>query len=259
MASPGPKISIVTVVYNGVASLESTIQSIINLDYPNVEYIVIDGGSTDGTLEILKKYSHRITYQESGPDKGIYDAMNKGIDKATGRWTIFINSADRVASPGAFSNIDWSMEADIIYGNAIKEYPHFTMMFPVLPLDKSWKDMPFCHNASFTRTDLLKSRKFDTKYKLSADFDFVYHAFLDGKKFVQVPTVVTLFDYKQGASLNHGLRSIRERRDSVLQRNASVAKSLYFYALIARYKVAEATKKLVGKKVTAWLTRLLRT
>lgn len=89
-----PKVSVVTICYNSVQFIEKTIQSVLSQTYPNIEYIVIDGGSTDGTKEIIEKYSSRISYWCSEKDRGIYDAMNKGIRKATGEWINFMNSGD---------------------------------------------------------------------------------------------------------------------------------------------------------------------
>ena len=86
-----PKITVVTVVYNGILTLDATIKSVISQTYSNLEYIVVDGGSTDGTLELLKKYNSQISIIISEKDDGLYDAMNKGIALSTGEWICFMN------------------------------------------------------------------------------------------------------------------------------------------------------------------------
>lgn len=104
-----PLISVITVVYNGEQYLEQTIQSVINQAYDNVEYIIVDGGSTDSTLEIVQKYHDVIDYWVSAPDKGIYDAMNKGTTLASGRYTLHINADDLLFQPNSL---------DLAYGDA---------------------------------------------------------------------------------------------------------------------------------------------
>ena len=99
------KISIITVVYNDVEHIEETIKSVISQDYQNIEYLVIDGNSTDGTLEICKKYSESISRIVSESDTGIYNAMNKGVKLASGEWLFFLNSGDVFYDEKVISNI----------------------------------------------------------------------------------------------------------------------------------------------------------
>ena len=117
------KISVVTVCFNSVSTLERTMLSVLNQTYPNIEYIIIDGGSTDGTVDIIKKYVDKLAYWVSEPDKGVYDAMNKGVLLATGDYTIFMNSGDRFYNNDVlakFSCVEF-MDADLIYGPVYTE------------------------------------------------------------------------------------------------------------------------------------------
>lgn len=100
-----PFITIITVVFNNVGLLEQTIQSIINIDSNHLEYIIIDGGSTDGTVDLIRKYEDQIDYWISEPDEGLYDAMNKGIATAIGDWLLFINSDDCIVNPKALDDV----------------------------------------------------------------------------------------------------------------------------------------------------------
>lgn len=114
-------ISIVTVSYNAAATIEQTILSVINQTYRNIEYIIIDGGSTDGTVEIIKKYANKLAYWVSEPDKGIYDAMNKGIQKAKGEWINFMNAGDILYNSDVLAQVlgtEIPLKTSFIYSNA---------------------------------------------------------------------------------------------------------------------------------------------
>ena len=113
------KVSIITVVFNGIRTIEQTIKSVLNQSYKNIEYIIIDGGSTDGTLDIIRKYENYLSYIISEPDHGIYDAMNKGIQKSTGDIVGIINSDDwyEVNTVSQVVERFESFAVDLVYGD----------------------------------------------------------------------------------------------------------------------------------------------
>lgn len=170
------KISVITVVYNAVQTIENTILSVLHQTYPNIEYIVIDGASTDGTVDVIKKYSDRLTWF-SEPDKGLYDAMNKGIQKATGDWINFLNSGDEFFSKSTLSDIfeTCHLDGDILYGDIVAKYGHNKYRnVSTKPLEYFCKGMPFCHQSAFVKAHILKNRNFDLSYRVFADYDMFY-------------------------------------------------------------------------------------
>ena len=183
-------ITVVTVVYNGEKFLEETILSVINQTYDNVEYIIIDGGSSDGTLDIIKKYEHAIDYWVSEKDKGIYDAMNKGISLATGEWINFMNGGDSFYSltvlHDVFSNNSYP-DATILYGNHQVIYPSGRTRFAKSGLvENMWKGSQFCHQASFIKVSYHKNNIYNIYTKIVGDFEFFYKAWKNGRKFKYV-------------------------------------------------------------------------
>ena len=196
-----PKISVVTVVYNSAALIENTVKSIINQSYSHIEYIVVDGGSTDGTIDILNRYKKNISTLISEPDHGIYDAMNKGISLATGDFVVFINSGDKFSSPDIlekiFSNPD-AAQADVIYGdtditdsegNIIHSRRHRP------PESLNWKSfkrgMLVCHQSFIARRNLIDS--YDLTYRYAADFDWCIRILKKSKSVHNSRQVISLF------------------------------------------------------------------
>ena len=171
-----PLISIITVVFNGERYLEDTILSVINQTYDNVEYIVIDGGSTDSTLDVIKKYEDGIDYWVSEKDTGIYDAMNKGIDLVTGDWVNFVNSSDTLNRNGYAAISDYLVKCShkcdaIAFGYSIGNIKGRLLKSGFRPsLNKKWK-MPSSHNAIVYKSNALREYKFDLSFKYAADFD----------------------------------------------------------------------------------------
>lgn len=173
------KITIITVCYNSVLDIEKTIASVIKQKYKNIEYIIIDGGSTDGTLSIIKAYENKINnlIYISEPDNGIYDAMNKGIELSTGEYLYFLNAGDELIE-GAINKIikNLNEKYDIAYGNIIKinsdikekveysKYYHYKLLI----------GRTICHQAMFIKKTVFKKiGKFDLKFKLASDYEFI--------------------------------------------------------------------------------------
>lgn len=206
------KITIITVVYNGIKNIENTLLSIINQQYDNIELIVIDGGSTDGTQEIIKKYNKNIAYWVSEPDKGIYDAMNKGIQAATGEWINFMNSGDSFYSEKVLSNFNFSQlnEFDVVYGsiNCITKSNAFILK--PKPVHKMLESLIFCHQAAFAKRTLLVSNKFDTFFKIAADYKMFFTFFKNGAKFKELDLIVSNYEAEDGISSNSFYKMGRE-------------------------------------------------
>lgn len=194
------KISIITICYNSKRFIESTIKSVIYQDYPNMEFIIVDGGSNDGTVDIIKQYESNITQWVSESDRGIYDAMNKGILMATGDWIIFMNSSDCFHSTDVLTKIFIQKQHNegikVIYGNVINNYGEKCKIMRPLTINTISYRMPFCHQAAFVRRDILLQIPFDLSYKYSADFNQFYNIYytLGAKVFKHIPLTVALCD-----------------------------------------------------------------
>ena len=218
---PHPKFSIVTVTYQAGKVLEDTIQSVIFQTYRNVEYIIVDGGSTDNTLDIVKKYQDRISIVVSEPDKGLYDAMNKGIRLATGDYICFLNAGDELHENETLQRMVVTLKGkeipDVIYGETaiVDEEGHFLHMRRLQAPDvlhwKSFKEgMLVCHQAFFARRELALKHPYDLQYRFSADFDWCIRIMKDAKYLHN--TRLTLIDYlNEGMTTRNHKASLKER------------------------------------------------
>lgn len=198
-----PLISVVTVSYNAALTIEQTILSIINQTYKNIEYIIVDGGSTDDTINIIKKYADRIAYWISEPDKGIYDAMNKGINIATGEWINFMNSGDTFYSNGVIGEIVEKTRnkiVDVVYGNTLLQYSWGVFEKKALPLNTMLKHLPFSHQSCLINSDIMKLNKYSLQYKICADYNFFYHLYLEGGNFLYLPMCISIYEAEYGLS-----------------------------------------------------------
>jgi glycosyltransferase involved in cell wall biosynthesis len=178
-------VSIITINLNNRNGLEKTIASVIQQTYSDFEFIVIDGGSTDGSVDIIKKYQEKITYSISEKDNGIYNAMNKGILKATGNYCLFLNSGDFLYDKSVLQNFFFTEQAeDFIYGDLEFDYDkHKEIAFtPRLMTTYYVIKGSFWHQATFIKRKLFDEiGMYDETYKFAGDFDFflkaivVYH------------------------------------------------------------------------------------
>jgi len=210
------QVSIITVCYNAAPMLKETIESVGNQQGCSMEYIVIDGGSTDETSMLLRQYSNIITRWISEPDKGIYDAMNKGVRMAIGEYCLFLNAGDTFASNDVLSEIFSSHRfVDVIYGDVIKEINGLNVIVPAHRFENSHR-MCFCHQSVLTSRKQLLLHPYDTKYKMSADFKFYKILFLSGCSFEHVALPIAKFDTngisnrKRSAGLAENIRVIKE-------------------------------------------------
>jgi hypothetical protein len=188
-----PVVSVITVVYNSLNLIEKTIRSITGQTYPNIEFVVIDGGSSDGTVEIIRLYEKQIDWWISEPDHGIYDAMNKGLAAATGDYVWFMNAGDRIyaadtldkifagGQPRNFGESGIRHKAKIWYGDTMIVDPEYRevglrrLRPPEVLTWKSFKNgMLVCHQAIIVSREIAEP--FDPRYRHSADFDWVVRA-----------------------------------------------------------------------------------
>lgn len=202
-----PKISVVTVVFNDHLHIEQTLCSVLNQTYDNIEYIVIDGGSTDGTVQIIKKYANKLAYWVSEPDKGVYDAMNKAISHVTGTYVSFMNSGDSFYSNVTISDVFINgnqLNMDVIYGDVYMKYTTVKSFIRRYDnINSSSVSHNLCHQATFTKSSHLKKYGFDMSYKIAADMNLFTIIYNNGGTFGYVPIVIANYEAEEGLSAKH--------------------------------------------------------
>ena len=193
--SRSPLVSIITVVFNGVCFIEDTIQSVLGQTYENIEYIIVDGGSTDGTLEVIRKYQDQIAKWVSEPDKGIYDAMNKGIGMASGDLIGILNADDYYSLETVSKVVERYLETDchILHGEMkLTDPDDGSLVEHRKPKpQKLYFDMYVNHPTVFLSKSLYQKRKFDANFRYAADYELMLYAKLNGYKFQQINEVLT--------------------------------------------------------------------
>jgi len=215
--NPHPKVSIITVVFNNKVNLTKTITAIRNLKYNNLEYVVIDGASTDGTLDVINSNKDIINYFISEKDSGIYDAMNKGLKASTGDYVWFMNSGDIPADDEVFNKIFAEVnDADVYYGDTemVDEnglsYGNRTLKIP--PKELSWKKMIdgmlVSHQSMIAKRSLCE--QYNINYRFVADIDWAIKLLKNSSKVVNTNLTLSKF-LIGGYSRQYTIKSLKER------------------------------------------------
>jgi glycosyltransferase involved in cell wall biosynthesis len=230
-----PKLSVITVVYNNARDIERTMLSVLNQTYPAIEYILVDGLSDDGTLDIIKKYQGRIRLI-SEMDNGIYDAMNKGLAAATGDYVLFMNSGDEIYSADTVSKVFATADnADIYYGETemIDESGQsLGQRRHKAPGNFTWRSfkygMKVSHQAIYIKRSLTEP--YDKKYELSADIDWIIRAAKKARKIIKVSGYVAKYTVG-GMSKQKHAQSLKERFD-IMKRYYGLVPTLFNHIII---------------------------
>lgn len=213
------KISIITVCRNAAEGLRLTAESVLSQSYPGIEYVIVDGASTDSTSLVIsdieaKCHEKGVTLRwVSERDGGIYDAMNKGVRMSTGEWVNFMNAGDTFASGDVLEKVfaeDGTDEADIIYGSVNQLLAFGTVTMHPSSLTRLHKKMAFCHQACFVRAAVCREHPYDLQYRVSGDYEFFFWCWQNNKKFLRVDIVVANFESEEGISSRNRLLMNRE-------------------------------------------------
>lgn len=213
------KVSIVTVVYNGAATLERTIRSVLEQDHPFIEYIIMDGGSTDGTVDIIRRYADRLGHWESAPDKGIYDAMNKGIARCTGDLVGLIN-ADDWYEPGVIGRV---VRESLMHPHVPIFHGDINLVFPdgqrklkrakrSAFLLKYW-ELVFNHPSYFVRREFYEDHPYSLDFPVNSDHHWTLKAYYeDPANFHYIPEPIANFSIGGASTVIPLKKGLAERR-----------------------------------------------
>ncbi len=231
-------VSIIIIVYNNASYIEDAIKSVLSQNYNDIEYIVIDGGSTDGTVEIVKGFGDRINIFISESDEGIYDALNKGVLLATGDVIAFLHSDDVYANKSVisdvvdlFDNDTQGVYGDLVYTDKVDMNKVFRYWkscdFSPMLLSKGW--MP-PHPTLFLRREVYKKYgAFDTSFKIAGDYDFMLRILKDNIVVKYLPQVI--YRMRVGGESNRSIKNILDKSKEDLRAMRQNEISQPFWAL----------------------------
>ena len=235
------RVSIITVVLNDKENIEGTLLSVINQTYSNKEIIVIDGGSTDGTLEIINRLNDNFDQFITEPDRGIYDAMNKGVQFSRGEWVVFMNSGDVFINNNSIESVFSKERPDcdvIVCGTAV-DYGSFKKNNLPGNLNKLWKGMNFCHQSALVKTSYLAQYPFNIDLHIAADYDlFLKLLSLNNVKFKKSDAILSLVSIG-GVSDRKRVNAVLSWKEVATQYYPGfwVRHYYFWYVLLTRLKI----------------------
>lgn len=252
-----PKVSIITVCYNSVATIQKTIESVVNQTYRNIEYIIIDGNSDDGTLDIIKRYEDLITFWSSEPDKGIYDAMNKGIKAASGEIVGIINSDDWYFHEAVEIVVNSFEEsrAEVVYGDILQIYPNnISIQSKLENIDKLNYKMVISHPATFVKREVYnRLGGFNLKYEIAADYELMLRFYKAGVLFKYINTKLAYFRIG-GKSFSNAELCVEDVKNAALENLVETEKEKYLPLIYKYYensmKICKLRKILSNERKT---------
>lgn len=244
-----PLISIVTVVYNSGSLIENTIKSVINQDYKHIQYIIIDGGSTDNTKDIILKYKEKIDVFISEPDSGIYNAMNKALKYVKGDFVNFMNAGDLFFDDKIIGKIfnhqqNNILDDGIIYGNHIVMYEKKEILKVPRSLKLLWMGMTIQHQSIFVSSKVFETEIFNEKYKFAADFDLFYKCYKQDLKIVKSNESISKVT-PGGFSESNSVKTYLEFMNVTFNYEKSILIKLYYCYIIPKIYLVSLIKKVL--------------
>lgn len=246
------KISIVTVCYNACKVIEDTIRSVLIQTYPDIEYIIVDGGSTDGTMDIVRRYEpDECVRVFSEPDNGIYDAMNKGSRLANGDYIQFLNAGDTLEDETVIERVAGrirELHADVVYGDIVYCYPDeskSTRVYGQFCSSRFYYLLGDCinHQAIFASRECFRKHQFDLSYRICADREWMIRLKKDGYRFKALNMVICEY------SLDENSASIRNEDIYYEEAGRCIREHLkigyWLYALIDRIRHGGLSAKIL--------------
>ena len=209
------KLSIITINLNDAEGLEKTIQSVVNQSvFEQIEYIIIDGGSTDGSPEVIQKYASHLAYYQVGPDRGIYKQMNKGVSVSTGEYLLFLNSGDNLHDTSAIEGVFNELhDVDFLIGEMVFLATGLLFNVPEKLTLYSFMQGSLPHNATFIRREWLERYPYDESLKIVSDWKFFVQAFVIGNaSYKLVGNIISDFDCNGISSKNRDLCEIEKEK-----------------------------------------------